>query len=247
MTSPQADSVAAPNTSLWEDFIDIFYAPSQVFARRREGRFGLALLVLTVVSVALYFAFRNAYQPMIDAQFDQAMRGQAAQGGPALTPEQLASGRKFAGIFATVAGAVGTPLIVFISGLLIWLAGKFFDSTATLGQATMVATYANVPRILTSTIVGALALFADPSNLTTPAAFTLSPARFLPGDSSPVVLALLSRLDVTALWVTALLGIGLSIVGKIPRARGFAAAGVVWLVATLFALAGAARQAAMTQ
>jgi hypothetical protein len=247
MTAPQATSAPAPTTSLWEDFVDIFYAPSQVFARRRDGRFGLALLILTAISVALFFAFRNAFQPVFDAQFDQGIRAQAANGGPTLTPEQLATGRRFAGIFASVAGVLGTPIIVFVLAFLTWLAGKFFGSTATLGQATMVSTYANIPRILTSAIVGALALFADPSTLTTTAALTLSPARFLPANTSPVLLALLSRFDVTALWVTVLLGIGLSVVGKIPRGKAFAAAGLVWLVATLFALAGAARQAAMTQ
>ncbi len=242
-STPVAPAPAA-KSSLWEDFIDIFYAPSQVFTRRREGRFGLALLVLTVVSAVLFVAFRSAFEPVFDAQFDQGMRAQAAQ-GQQLTPDQIATGRRFAGIIASVAGVLGTPILVFVLGLLIWLAGKFFGSTATLGQAAMVSTYANVPRILTSAIVGMLALFADPGTLTTPAALTLSPARFMSSDASPVVVALLSRIDVTALWVTALLGIGIAIVGKIPRSQGLPAAGVVWLVGTLFALAAAARQAAI--
>jgi uncharacterized protein involved in propanediol utilization len=66
----------------------------------------------------------------------------------------------------------------------------------------------------------------------------------MPADASPLLSALLSRFDVTALWVTALLGIGIAVVGQIPRSKGLAAAGLVWLVATLFAIAGAARQVA---
>jgi hypothetical protein len=225
--------------------VDVLYAPSQVFSRRRAGRFGLALLVLTVLTAALFFAFRGAFQPVFDAQLEQGLRAQAAPGAPAPTPDQIATARKFAGVFASVGGVLGTPVIVFVSGLMIWLAGKAFGSSASLGQATMVATYANVPRVLTTVVVGALALMSDPGSLTTMAALTLSPARFLPEDASPVALALLSRIDVAVLWVTVLLGIGIAVVGKIPRGKGLMAAGVVWLASTLFALAGAARQAAL--
>jgi hypothetical protein len=35
------------------------------------------------------------------------------------------------------------------------------------------------------------------------------------------------------------------VVGKIPRGKGLTAAALVWLAGTLFALAGAARQAAL--
>ena len=35
---------------LWEDFVDIFYAPSSVFARRSDGKFGMALLLFVIVA-----------------------------------------------------------------------------------------------------------------------------------------------------------------------------------------------------
>ena len=55
--------------SLWEDFVDIFYAPSSVFARRSDGKFGLPLLLLIVVGVVLFFLTKNAMQPIMDAEF----------------------------------------------------------------------------------------------------------------------------------------------------------------------------------
>ena len=45
---------AQPNASRWEDFIDIFYAPSSVFARRAASGFLLPMVVITVLSGALY-------------------------------------------------------------------------------------------------------------------------------------------------------------------------------------------------
>lgn len=245
MESPTATSATpAAAAPLWEDFVDVLYAPTQVFERRRDGRFGVALVVLTVLAAALFFVFRSAFEPVFDAQLEQGMRASAQ--GAAPTADQLEGARRVAGVFTAIFGVVGTPIVVVIVGLLLWLAGKMFGSVATFGQAMMVSTYANVPRILTTVIVGALATFADPSTLTTTAALTLSPARFLPPDSSPILLALLSRLDVTVIWVTVLLGIGLSVVGRIPRSKAFTAAAVVWLAATVFAFLGALRQAAAT-
>ncbi|MEA2763160.1 MAG: hypothetical protein QOD47_2444, partial [Gemmatimonadaceae bacterium] len=56
-------------TSLWEDFVDIFYAPSSVFARRAGGKFGIALLFLAVACAILAFLTKNAMQPVMDAEF----------------------------------------------------------------------------------------------------------------------------------------------------------------------------------
>src|SRR5690606_39925611 len=45
------------SASLWEDFVDIYYAPRQVFARREEGgRWGIVLLILVGLMALLYFA-----------------------------------------------------------------------------------------------------------------------------------------------------------------------------------------------
>ena len=54
---------------LWEDFVDIFYAPSSVYARRSEGKFGMALLFLVIVGAVLFFVTKNATQPIMDAEF----------------------------------------------------------------------------------------------------------------------------------------------------------------------------------
>ena len=49
----------APKAGIWEDFVDIFVQPAQVFERRRDGKFGLALLALVVITGVLFFALRN--------------------------------------------------------------------------------------------------------------------------------------------------------------------------------------------
>jgi hypothetical protein len=71
-----APIVPAPKkAALWEDFIDIFYMPSDVFARRATSGFGIPLVVVTVLVGLIFLATSSAMQPIMDAEF---MRGIAA-------------------------------------------------------------------------------------------------------------------------------------------------------------------------
>ena len=45
-------SVAPPKAAAWEDVLDIFYAPTEVFERRRDGKYLIAMLVLAACTRA---------------------------------------------------------------------------------------------------------------------------------------------------------------------------------------------------
>ena len=45
-----AAPAAAPRVGIWEDFIDIFYAPSAVFSRRENGNVFIPLAVVTIAA-----------------------------------------------------------------------------------------------------------------------------------------------------------------------------------------------------
>ena len=97
---PVRDVEPAPSKAgLWEDFVDIFYAPSSVFARRADGKFGLPLLFLVVIGTILFFLTKNAMQPIMDAEFAR-QSAVAMRKNPSLTQDQLATGK---GFFETVA------------------------------------------------------------------------------------------------------------------------------------------------
>ncbi|MDB4872113.1 MAG: Yip1 protein, partial [Gemmatimonadales bacterium] len=70
----------------------------------------------------------------------------------------------------------------------------------------------------------------------------ISPARFMdPDQASPVLLALLSRVDPFVIWITVLLAIGLHVVGEIPKQQAYISAAIVWVVGALPAVFGALR------
>lgn len=241
-----ADSVkdAEPSPAkagLWEDFVDIFYAPSSVFARRSDGKFGLALLILVVVSAVLYFLTKNAMAPVMDAEFARQSAA-AMRKNPNLTAEQMASGRNFFEMIGPIFIAVIITLSVFGTGLVLWAAGKLFDAKESVAAAIMIATYAEVPRIVQVLTNAAQGLLMSPESLNSMNAVSFSLARFInPDTGSPVMIALASRVDLFTIWVTVLLAIGIHVVGKIPKQQAGVVAAITWVVGALPAVFGALR------
>jgi len=242
MTTPVLPVTAAKRPSVWEDFVDIFASPSEVFARRENNGFGIALLVLTGILTALYFGTRSLLQPVYDAEWARNAAMLAKQ-NPAMTAEQLESGRKFTeGIFGGLAIAVGVPIIIVLIALVMWVAGKPFDSKQTLRSAFVVATYSYFPRIVEAIVNAIQGLLLDVESLTGLQSLKLGPTRFMDVEAtSPIVIALLSRVDVFTLWVTALIIIGLRVTGKLTTGQAAIAGAIVWLCGAAPAVMGALR------
>ncbi len=234
-TAPAARGAPAEpeKASVWEDFIDIFYAPSAVFARRENGSFWIPMLVVSLLLGIIFFATSGVLQPMLDAEFDRGMESAMRQ-NPQLTPEMMAKGRGIGETMAKVMAFIIGPIVIFFVGLVLWGAGKIVEARQTFHAALVVAAYSYVPKLLEGVLAGVQGLILDPSTLDGRYRVTLGPGRFLdPDTASPVLLALVGRLDVFTLWVTVLLAIGLAVTGRISRQRAALAAAIVWLVGAL--------------
>jgi hypothetical protein len=228
-------------TSLWEDFVDIFYAPTSVFERRADGQFGKPLLFLVIVCAILAFLTKNAMQPVMDAEFARRS-AEMMRKNPNVTAEQMASGRGFFETFGPIFFAVGITISVLGTGVVLWAVGKLFDAKESVAAAIMIATYAEMPRIVQILVNAAQGLFMAPEKLTSMYSVGISPARFMdPDNGSPVLLALASRIDPFVIWITILLAIGLHVIGKIPKQQAYIAAAITWVVGALPAVFGALR------
>jgi hypothetical protein len=232
---------APAKASLWEDFVDIFYAPSSVFARRANGAWGKPLLFLVITGTVLFFVTKNAMQPIMDAEFARQTAA-AMRRNPNITPEQLASSRKFFETLGPVFFALVLTISTILTGLVLWLVGKLFDAKESVAAALMIAVYSEVPRIAQILVQTAQALFMSPESLNAANSVSLNLARFMdPDRTSPIAIALASRVDVFTIWVTVLLAIGLHVVGKVSRQQAAIAAAITWVVGALPALFGALR------
>jgi hypothetical protein len=233
------DATASPSPSsagLWEDFVDILYQPSAVFDRRREGKFGMALLVIVVVMTVLFFALRNGLAPVMDAEMAKQAAAMAAK-NPQITPEQIAASQGMMEKFAVVGYVVFVPVGIVIIAALLWLAGKVVDAKVAFAAAMMIATYSWFPRIIEMILNAVQGLLLSPESITSRYSVQLGPARFFDSAStSPVLLTFLGGIDLFTIWTTALMAIGLSVVARVPRSRGVIAAVAIWFVMMLIPL-----------
>jgi len=238
MTSPTSDRPP----SVWEDLLELFYAPTTVFERRRETpAFGLALVVLTVLLVGLTFAFKDMMHPIFAAEFDRSM-AQAMRQNPQLTAEQMQAGRAIGEKFIVVGVGLYGLVAPLVLGLFLWLAGKAVESKAEMGQVMMVTTYAMYPRVVEAIINAVQVLIIPESAVTSRFSISLGLGRFLdPATANPLLLAVLGRVDVFTLWITVLMAIGLSVMGRVSLSRAAVAAGAVWVVGAVPSLWGAIR------
>lgn len=228
-----ASAPVQPKASLWEDFIDIFTSPSAVFQRRDGSGFGIQLLVLTVLFAIIVVGTKSLVMPAIDADIARA-GAKVMQAHPEITADQLqkqqAMGEKFGPIFVVIL----LPIMAVLTGLVLWLVGKFFDSKQRPGTAMMVATYSFFPKLLAALAGALVAYLSNPERVNGMTRLTVGFGALLdPDKASPVLLALLTRVDVFTIWVTVLLAIGLHVTGKVPKAQAYMAAAIVWLIGAL--------------
>jgi hypothetical protein len=236
-----AEDVSTERAAVWEDFIDIFYAPSAVFRRRERGGVFVPMLVVTVLFSVMFFLTSGVLQPVMDAEFERGMAAAMRQ-NPQLTPEMLERFRAVAQRVQLIGTIVFVPLATVMVGCALWAAGKLVAAKESLHTALIVAAYAYVPKVLDTVARGVQGLFLDPAGLNGQFRVSLGPGRFLdPDTTSPLLLAVVGRLDVFTIWATVLLAIGLAVTGRIPLKRAAIAAALVWCAGAIPLVVGALR------
>ena len=230
---PSVTSPAPEKASVVEDFIDMFYAPSKVFARRALSGFGIHLLIISVIAAAFAFANRNLIAQIMDIEFQRnAQKMMAAN--PQLTQEMLNQGRGIQQMIAQGAGYVGTPIFIFILAFFIWLGAKIASAKLSYGQAALIATFAWIPRLLGSLLMTVEGLLRDTATVTNLFSLSWSPGRFMdPDTTNSKLFGVMGSLDVFSIWFWVLVAIGISVIGKVPRGRGYAVAAVLFILGTL--------------
>jgi hypothetical protein len=229
----QATPVATPRAAIWEDFIDIFYAPSAVFRRRENGSFFIPLMVVTLLTGTIFYLNSGAMQPLFEAEFDREI-ARTMRDRPPIPPEAMDRMRGFMIRVGQVAAFVFIPIAIFSVGIVTWLVGKLVDAKQSFYAALVVSAYAFTPRALEGVVNGIQALFLDPAQMDGRFRITFGPGRFLdPDTTSPLLIAVVGRLDLFTLWITVLIAIGLCVTGRIPLRRAAIAAALVWVAGGL--------------
>ena len=240
MSQPNV-AAATPTASLWEDFVDIFFSPANVFRRRERGSWLIPLLIITVAVGIITIASRGVLQPVIDAEFERA--ADQLRKNPQITEEMIERTRGFTNFFTIWGPIIFTPISAIIVGFMTWLVAKLVDSKQTLHAALVVASYAFVPRVVQAIVNAIQGLVLSPDQLNGVVKLSLGPARFLDlATTKPLVVQILNRFDLFTIWVTILLAIGVYVTGRVSKQQATVAGVLFWIVGAIPAILGALRQ-----
>jgi len=237
MTEAAATGVGNPGPT---DLVEIYYAPTQVFARRADGgEFALPLAVLPFALLVVFYATAGAMQPVFDAEWAR-MLPKMMERMPKATPEQLQTmkgmGAKWGGVgMFFVVGLIG-PLL---AGLVLWIVTKVTGLAVGFGHAVMIATLSFYPMIVEQLVNAAQAVLLPDGAITSRYSVSLGPARFLDPTASSMALAVLGHIDVFTIWTAVLMAIGLKVVARASTAQAAVAAAAVWLIGLLPGVLGA--------
>ena len=222
---------AGEKASLFEDYIDILYAPSSVFARRAFSGFGLHLLIISVVSALLMFANRGVFSQIFDAQYTARM-AEAMASNPQLTPEMVENMRGMQATIGMVFAYVATPLMLLIFGLILWVIARLVGARLSVKQSMLVTTLASIPRVLGLIALAIQTAFMDTSRVTNMGQLSVGPARFMDESAGHTVYQLATGFDLFAIWNVVLVGIGVAVIGKVSGARAAIVAAIIFLLGT---------------
>lgn len=226
-----ADSAVSPRSaSRWEDYIDVFFSPTELFRRRAHDAVAPPLLTLLGLSVVFYLVLLPAN--LMVMRVSVADNPQAAE---------MMAGR--VGTIMAAVGAIGQPLMYllilsFTAGLL-WIVGRFADVRIEFSRALLITTYGGFIFLLAQIAAGVLIMVLGEGNVDIVRSMSFGPLRFIGDeDMNKLALALLGRIDVFAIWQAVIWGIGLRVVYNLSTQRAALIAAVVWLLTTVPNLIG---------
>jgi hypothetical protein len=226
-----ADSPPAPtNVSRWEDYIDVFFSPTELFQRRAHDRVAPPFLTLLGLSVLFYLVLLPANAMIMRASV--ATNPQAAE---------MMAGRM--GTLMTVFGAIGQPImyaiITLFTAILLWIVGRFADVRIEFSRAMLIAVYGGFIFLIAQVAALVLVMVMGEDSINMVRSMSFGVLRFI-GDleMNKVLLAFLGRIDLFAIWQAVIWAIGLKVIYKLSTKHAALIAGIVWFLMTLPNLLG---------
>lgn len=224
-----------PPASLAEDFIDIWFSPSTVFARRREAGAWGPFLITAVLLCALFYAGMGAMQGIFDAELAKAIAKTQAD-NPSMTADQIAKMQGMMEGSIRYGGLVAMPIVLVLLGAMTWLMGKILGGSISFGKGVMIASFAYLPKALDLLAFIAQSYIFDGASATARFQYSLGVGRFLDPTMNQGLYNFLGRVDLFTLWVTALLVLGLIHTAKVERSKAIGGGVAIWVIGGLPAL-----------
>lgn len=234
VAEPQAPPA---KVSRWEDYVDVFFSPRELYERRARDRVAPPLITLLVLATAGYFLMLPANRLIMMASLPDDPQAAAAM-------EQMGT------VFQLI-GGVFVPLtyvvVLATAAFLLWLVGRFAEMRTEFSRTMLIATYAGFVYLLAQIAGGLSVLVQGEAGLDMIRHTSFGPLRFVGStEMNPVLTGLLRRFDIFNIWQAVLWGIGLSVIYRASRAQAAATAFAAWLLFAIPGIIGAALTAMRT-
>jgi hypothetical protein len=222
-TPPEAGE-PAERASRWEDYVDIYFSPAELFRRRARDSVMQPLIALITLALLFYLILLPANAMLIRA---------------AAKPRSVELNARMMMVLQ-VMGALSVPLwyvvsIAFVAALL-WLVSRFAEVGTDFSRTLLIATYGGFILLLAQLVSGVLVLLHGEAGLDPIRHLSLGVLRFTADDGiARALVPLLRRLDIFAIWQAVLWAVGLREIYRTTRLQAAVVAAVAWL---LFAVPG---------
>lgn len=211
----------------WEDYVDVFFSPRELFERRAGDRLLPPLLALLAAGLLMYFVTLPVNRMVMEASM-------AAQ------PAEAAQAMEQYGLVFLLLGALVVPaflaVTVTFAAFLLWGLGQTFGAELLFRDAMLIATYAAFVYLVAQLLSGVIILVTGAQTVDPIRDMSFGVLRFIGSEEMDGSLAaLLRRFDIFAFWQAFLWGLGVMIVGRVSRGRAILIAALAWI---LFAVPG---------
>lgn len=224
---PEPPGNALTDTA-WGRIAGALVSPVATFQSiRRRPTWVLALIVLTLVSVGS--------QLVIGSRMDmrEMMTRQLQEQGQEVSEEQLETMAAF-GKWAPACGSLVVPIMYLVVGLLLMVLVTLLGGELSFHSAMSVTLHGLMPWLVATLLTVVVALGQseiDPVALQQKGGILASNLAFLaPEGTSPVVLTLLSAVNLFSLWSLVLLVLGLTTVAGLSTGAAAVLVGGLWLL-----------------
>lgn len=217
-----ASTTTPPKAARWEDYIDVFFSPRELFERRAGDRLLPPLLALLAAGVLMYIITL----PVNRMVMESSMANQP--------PEAAEAAQQFGIIFLALGGLV-VPIFMFITvtfaAFLLWGIGQTFGAELGFGDAMLIATYAAFVYLIAQLLAGVIILVTGAETVDPVRDMSFGVLRFIgTGDTDGSLAAVLRRFDIFAIWQAILWGLGVMIVGRVSKGRAILIAALAWIL-----------------
>ena len=241
MSDPIAPPSASPTgaeMSTAETLSGIFFEPSRTFeALRARPRFLVAAIILLALAClvsALLFT-RVDMNQFIRDQIERSPR--AAQ----LSDEQKDMQARIGKTFAMVAIPVSVPIILAGGAALYMLLTMAFGGSITYKKALSVWTYSSLPPSALGAFIAILVLFLkSPDSIDPEHLLVTNPGALLSENTSKVLVAALSEIDLLRFFGLFLAALGLRKVAKLSSGQAWGVVLILWIIGVLLRIGRAA-------